>query len=112
MTSELASVDGRITPTTEASIPLKDDALYRGDGVFEVIRLYEGRPFALGEHLDRLERSASAIELPVDRISVQNEVDALLAQFGANPGQLRVVITRGGRRLLLTEELPPRGETV
>ena len=80
--------------------------------MFEVIRLYEGRPFALGEHLDRLERSASAIELPIDRISVQNEVDALLAQFGANPGQLRIVITRGGRRLLLTEQLPPRGETV
>ena len=46
------------------SIPVKDDGLYRGDGVFEVIRLYEGRPFALAEHLERLERSAAAIELP------------------------------------------------
>ena len=39
---ELASVDGRITPTTEAVLPLPDDGLYRGDGVFEVIRLYGG----------------------------------------------------------------------
>ena len=62
--TELASVDGRIAPTAEATIPLKDDGLYRGDGVFEVIRLYGGRPFALAEHLDRLERSAAAIELP------------------------------------------------
>ena len=60
---ELASVDGTIAPTAETTIPLKDDGLYRGDGVFEVIRLYAGRPFALGDHLDRLERSAAAIEL-------------------------------------------------
>ena len=49
----LASVDGRITPTAEAVIPLADDGLYRGDGAFEVIRLYGGRPFALAEHLER-----------------------------------------------------------
>ena len=54
----LASVDGRISPTAEARISPADDGLLRGDGVFEVIRLYAGRPFALGEHLDRLERSA------------------------------------------------------
>ena len=57
---ELASVDGRITPTAEATVPLKDDGLYRGDGAFEVIRLYAGKPFALTDHLDRLARSATA----------------------------------------------------
>ncbi len=51
---ELASVDGTISPTGEAMVPLKDDGLYRGDGAFEVIRLYEGKPFALVDHLDRL----------------------------------------------------------
>ncbi len=68
---ELASVDGRITPTAEATVPMKDDGLYRGDGAFEVIRLYEGRPFALGDHLDRLERSAAAIELEFDRAALE-----------------------------------------
>ena len=61
--------DRRDTP--EARIPPGDDGLLRGDGVFEVIRLYAGRPFALGEHLDRLERSAAAIELPVERERVR-----------------------------------------
>ena len=51
---ELASVDGTISSTGDAMVPLKDDGLYRGDGAFEVIRLYEGRPFALADHLDRL----------------------------------------------------------
>jgi branched-chain amino acid aminotransferase len=110
-TSELASVDGVISPTTEATIPLPDDGLYRGDGVFEVIRLYAGEPFALSEHLDRLERSAASIKLPVERGAVERELDALLAEFGSGEAQLRIVLTRGGRRILLTEELPERGSS-
>src|SRR3954449_12725524 len=93
---ELASVDGAISPTIEATIALQDDGLYRGDGVFEVIRLYAGRPFALEDHLDRLERSAAAIELPVDRPALGREIESLLAEFGSDDGQLRILITRGG----------------
>jgi branched-chain amino acid aminotransferase len=107
--TELASVDGAISPTVEATIPLPDDGLYRGDGVFEVIRLYEGHPFAMTEHLDRLERSASTIELPVERDAVEQELDALLEAFGPGDAQIRIVITRGGRRILLIENLPDRG---
>ena len=88
---ELASVDGRISATTEATIPLPDDGVYRGDGVFEVIRLYRGHPFALREHLDRLERSAAAIELPVERSLIERELEALLAEFGTDDAQLRIV---------------------
>src|SRR3954454_6248221 len=99
---ELASVDGAISPTAEATIALPDDGLLRGDGVFEVIRLYAGRPFALGEHLDRLERSAGAIELPLDRDRFEEEIGALLGDFGEHEAQLRLVATRGGRRLAFT----------
>ena len=109
---ELTSIDGQITQTSEARIPASDDGLLRGDGVFEVIRLYAGRPFALGEHLDRLERSAAAIELPVERDALESEISALLGEFGEHEAQLRLVITRGGRRLAATENLPPLGETV
>ena len=62
--TELASIDGRIGPTAQATIAVQDDGLYRGDGVFEVIRLYGGRPFLLGDHLDRLERSAGSDRAP------------------------------------------------
>jgi branched-chain amino acid aminotransferase len=110
--SELASVDGRISPTAEATVLLKDDGLYRGDGVFEVIRLYAGRPFALDDHVDRLERSAAAIELPVDRRALEREIEALLAEFGQDDGQLRILITRGGRRIAITEPLPAHADTI
>jgi branched-chain amino acid aminotransferase len=109
--SELASVDGEISPTAEATITLPDDGLYRGDGVFEVIRLYSGEPFALAEHLDRLERSAASIELPVEREAIESELEALLAELGNGEAQLRIILTRGGRRILLTEGLPERGHS-
>jgi branched-chain amino acid aminotransferase len=109
---ELASVDGRITPTAEAMVPLKDDGLYRGDGAFEVIRLYSGRPFALDDHLDRLQRSATAIELEFDRVALEAEIDVLLDEVGDADGQLRLIVTRGGRRLAITEPLPPHAETL
>jgi branched-chain amino acid aminotransferase len=110
--AELASIDGAITPTAEARIPVADDGLLRGDGVFEMIRLYGGRPFALAEHLDRLERSAAAIDLPVDRAVVEREVAALLDAFGDDDAALRVVLTRGGRRIALTEPLPEWPDSV
>lgn len=109
---ELASVDGRITPTVEAVVPLKDDGLYRGDGAFEVIRLYDGQPFALVDHLDRLERSGAAIELEFDRAALESEIAALLGELGDADGQLRLIVTRGGRRLAMTEPIPRHLEKI
>jgi branched-chain amino acid aminotransferase len=109
---ELASVDGKITPSAEATVPMVDDGLYRGDGAFEVIRLYEGRPFALRDHLDRLERSAAAIQLEFDRGALELEIDALLAASGGPDGQLRLIVTRGGRRIAAIEPIPPHAETI
>jgi branched-chain amino acid aminotransferase len=109
---ELASVDGRVTPTLEAMVPMKDDGLYRGDGAFEVIRLYEGRPFALDDHLNRLERSATAIELEFDRAALEREIEALLAEAGKPDGQLRLIVTRGGRRIAAVEPIPAHAETL
>jgi len=109
---ELASVDGTITPTAAATIALKDDGLYRGDGAFEVIRLYAGRPFALGEHVDRLGRSAAAIALEFDRPALEAEIAALLERAGGVDGQLRLIVTRGGRRIAATEPVPAHAESV
>jgi branched-chain amino acid aminotransferase len=106
---ELASLDGRIAPSAETSIPVTDDGLLRGDGVFEVVRVYTGRPFALGRHLDRLERSAESLRLGVaiEREAIEDDAARLLAERGEGwDGQLRILVTRGGRRLLLTEPLP------
>src|SRR3954449_13344018 len=102
---ELACLDGEIAPSAETMIPVTDEGLLRGDGVFEVVRVYDGRPFALGEHLDGIERSAANLRLgrQVPRTELESEVPSLLEARGAAAfdGCLRIVLTRGGRRLLL-----------
>ncbi len=109
---ELASVDGTVTPTAAATVSMKDDGLYRGDGAFEVIRLYAGKPFALVDHLDRLGRSAATIELEFDRAALEREIENLLTAAGSVDGQLRLIVTRGGRRIAATEPIPDHGETL
>jgi branched-chain amino acid aminotransferase len=102
----LASLDGTVMPAAEATVPATDDGLLRGDGVFEVVRLYEGRPYALGDHLERMERSAANLRLPADVATLRAEVARLLEEAGGVDALLRLVITRGGRRLALIEPLP------
>jgi branched-chain amino acid aminotransferase len=43
---QTACVDGVLVPVAKAAIPVTDEGLLRGDGVFEVLRLYDGVPFA------------------------------------------------------------------
>ena len=103
----LASVDGRIGPPAEARISILDEGLIRGDGAFEVIKLYDGAAFRLDAHFARLGRSAASIELEFDPDALATELDGLLAEANGSNGCVRVVVTRGGRRLLTLEEFPP-----
>jgi branched-chain amino acid aminotransferase len=114
-TAELGCLDGRLAPADELSIPVTDEGLLRGDGVFEVIRVYDGIPFALTEHLDRLERSGANLRLSqVFRSELESEIAELLAARGGRDfaGVLRIVVTRGGRRILLTEPVATMPERV
>jgi D-alanine transaminase len=61
--SETAFVNGRFLPLADASVSIEDRGFQFGDGVYEVIRTYGGRPFKLEAHIARLNRSAEAIAL-------------------------------------------------
>jgi branched-chain amino acid aminotransferase len=101
----LTSINGEVTPSGDALLPLPDDGLLRGDGAFEVLRVYGGRPFALAEHLDRMQRSADAIELSFDRPALEGEIRELLEQMDRLDCLVRLICTRSGRRLVMTEPL-------
>jgi D-alanine transaminase len=62
---DIGFVNGRFFPLEEATVSVEDRGFQFGDGIYEVIRTYHGKPFHLDAHLARLERSARAIELPL-----------------------------------------------
>jgi branched-chain amino acid aminotransferase len=103
-----------VAPAAETTIPVLDDGFLRGDGVFEALRVYTGRPFATADHLDRLERSAKNLHLdhPVPRAELEADMAELIDRRGgpAFDGAIRIVLTRGGRRLVLTEPIPDYAE--
>ena len=104
----LASLDGAIGNLAETRIPVTDEGLLRGDGAFEVARLYGGRPFAMDDHYARLQRTSNGLRLEFDLTALRSEVDALLEEAGPLEGLLRIVLTRGGRRIAMIEPLPHR----
>ena len=96
--SILIYVDGRIVPKAEATVSVYDSGFMLGDGVWEGLRLYNGRWAFLGEHMDRLFEAAKAIDLDIglDKAGV---IDALEATRKANGMQsdahARLMVTRG-----------------
>ena len=108
----LGSLNGDIAPVAELTIPVTDEGLVRGDGVFEVVRLYGGVPFALEDHYDRMAGSAERSRLEVDFDALREEVADLLERTGPLDAALRVMCTRGGRRIALIEKVPPYPETI
>jgi branched-chain amino acid aminotransferase len=108
----LGILDGTVLPADEVHIPARDEGLLRGDGVFEVMRLYDGHPFALGDHLARMERSAANLLLPLDADAVRADIATLLEAGQQSDGVVRVLVTRGGHRLGFLEPLPVLPDTL
>ena len=97
MASGKVSIDGHVVDSGEARVSVFDRGFLYGDSVFEVFRTYGGVPFAKREHLERLERSADRlmIPMPVSIETLSSEVCATLDAAGEGEWYVRVVITRG-----------------
>jgi branched-chain amino acid aminotransferase len=90
-------MNGKLVPEREAKVSVFDHGLLYGDGVFEGIRSYDGRVFMLDEHIDRLFRSAKAIDLKIP-MSPEGVARAVVRTCKANKvmdGYIRLVVTRG-----------------
>ncbi len=102
----LAWLNGSICDISEAKVPLEDRGFFFGDGVYEVIKIYNGKPFYLFPHLKRLQNSTSAIEidLPYTIEEIEKNIADLIEKSECQNGYIYMQITRGCAE---RDHLPP-----
>ncbi len=90
-------LNGEILPLADAKIGVEDRGYQFADGVYDVIRIYNNRPFTLAEHLRRLERSCADIELPhaFDRDRLATEILHFVEREDLPDGMVYTQVTRG-----------------
>jgi D-alanine transaminase len=95
--SEMIWLNGEVLPLAEARIGVEDRGFQFADGVYEVIRIYNGRLFTLSEHLDRLARSCEGIRLqsPLSKQELTREIGKFIEKSPVREGMIYLQITRG-----------------
>jgi D-alanine transaminase len=92
----IANLNGEQMPLTQVKIPALDRGFLLGDAVYEVLRVYHGKPWLLREHMDRLGRSLQAVRIAgVDLARLEKR---LLETIAAGPfleATAYIQITRG-----------------
>lgn len=95
--SRIAYVNGRYVPQREASVNIEDRGYQFGDGIYEVVHLYNGRFIDEDRHLDRLERSLKLIKLPMPltRAALSHVLKEVARKNRVTEGLLYMQVTRG-----------------
>ena len=90
-------LNGKFLPEAEAVVPLNDRGFLLGDGLFETMRVANGKPFRCAQHLERLTRGADflKIKLPFTPKEIQKFAGELIEQNKLSEAILRVTLTRG-----------------
>ena len=97
----LVYVDGNLVPRNEAVVSVFDSGFVLGDGVWEGLRLVNGRLVAIDQHMDRLYRGASAIALDIGmpREALVAAIRTTLERNGMTDGvHIRLMVTRGRKK--------------
>jgi len=100
MSEQVVYLNGAFVPLSEARIPVLDRGFIFGDGIYEVVPVYDGRPFRLTQHLKRLERSLAAISIdnPFDEAGWRALIADLVGRHGWPNQFVYMQITRGVAR--------------
>ena len=95
--SNIVFLNGHFLPQDQAFVPVMDRGFIFGDGVYEVIPVYGGRLFRLGEHLQRLQNSLAGIRLanPMSDAEWTEILQRLVRENGAGEQSVYLQVTRG-----------------
>lgn len=93
-------LNNKFITATDAQIPVTDLTVQRGYGVFETLRTYRRKPFCLGEHLERLFRSAKFIELqiPYSIDFLRKKTLETLAKNNYPGSSVKIIVTGGNSK--------------
>lgn len=103
----LINLNGRIIPLAEANVSVFDRSFLYGDSLYEVVRTYEGKPFRLREHLERMEKSAVLCSMKFSQSidEYHREILRSIDAYRAQPGRasedvyVRIVVSRGSGKI-------------
>jgi branched-chain amino acid aminotransferase len=90
-------INGKLFDKDEAKVSVYDHGLLYGDGVFEGIRVYNGKVFRHQEHIDRLYESAKsiALDIPIPPAEMKKAVEDTVKANNKVEGYIRLIVTRG-----------------
>jgi len=108
MVRPVALVNGTESTLDQANLSILDAGVQRGDGAFEAIGIWDGRPFRLDDHLERLDRSLAAIGLPPAPADAMRADIARVLDGQTGDGALRVFLTSTDSRIVVVSEPPIR----
>jgi branched-chain amino acid aminotransferase len=96
---EFVYINGNFVEKNKAAISVHDGGFQYGDAVFEGIRVFQGRIFKLGEHVNRLYESASAVglQIPISKENMESAIIATARKNGMKEGRIKPIVTRGTR---------------
>src|SRR3954466_1148921 len=103
-------IDGKLYDKADAKVSVYDHGLLYGDGVFEGIRVYNGKIFECAAHIERLWSSARAIRLniPISREQMCAAIEETVRANGFKDCYVRAVVTRGPGDLGINPQKSPR----
>ena len=106
------NVNGRITPESEAVIPVFDHGFLYGEGIYETLRTYDGRLFLFDRHMRRLRNSARLIDLTIpftdDELTTRIHDTIAAANLAGQEAYVRVLVTRGVGELTYDLKATPK----
>jgi branched-chain amino acid aminotransferase len=104
-------LNGRIIPDTDGSISTGDRGFLYGDGIYETLRSYNGNPFKLSEHLERMRYSAKQLRISFEYTNAEIDkwINELIEKNRCQDAYIRITLSRGagGGRLQMDDNIDP-----
>ncbi len=104
-------LNGKTISDTDGNISSGDRGFLYGDGIYETLRSYNGKPFKLEEHLDRMRHSAKQLRISFDytNADIGKSINELIEKNRSQNAYIRITLSRGtgGSRLQMNENLSP-----